>query len=281
MDRTGQVASAFVAARAAAQGLAQWPGALPATLEEAYALQRQTQLLWDEAAGGVKVGRVLNEWTQRLGVDRFIGPVDSTAIRIAPDAGEAIFPVISGGTALLECEIVVVLGTDAPDGTALGGAPLSVEAALKLIGGMNIGIEVAGSPMVDINTLGPLASIACFGNNNGAIVGRDIRDWRHLDLTSLACTAWIDGAIVGQGDTARLPGGIGAALAFACTQAARISAPLRRGDIVCTGALTGMHPIAAGQRAKVDFGALGSIQCIAVEQGARGKTKQDGKCTGW
>jgi 2-keto-4-pentenoate hydratase len=30
--------------------------------------------------------------------------------------------------------------------------------------------------------------------------------------------------------------------------------PAESGDIVCTGALTGMHPLAAGQRARADFG---------------------------
>jgi 2-keto-4-pentenoate hydratase len=41
---------------------------------------------------------------------------------------------------------------------------------------------------------------------------------------------------------------------------------LREGQIVCTGALTGMHPIAAGQRAEADFGALGVVRCHAVAQ---------------
>jgi 2-keto-4-pentenoate hydratase len=41
---------------------------------------------------------------------------------------------------------------------------------------------------------------------------------------------------------------------------------LKAGDIVCTGALTGMHPITVGQRARADFGALGQVECLAVAQ---------------
>jgi 2-keto-4-pentenoate hydratase len=69
--------------------------------------------------------------------------------------------------------------------------------------------------VADINALGPLASIACFGNNNGAILGPRIAAWHAMDLDALPCTARIDGLAVGQGDTSRLPGGIWAALAFA------------------------------------------------------------------
>ncbi|WP_068085306.1 2-keto-4-pentenoate hydratase [Novosphingobium rosa] len=255
-------AEAFARARRTAAGLAAWPGDFPETLEDAYAQQQAVASAWGRPSGGVKVGRVLGEWAERFGVNRFSGPIDADAIRQADE--EAIFPVIAGGTALLECEIVAVLGQDAPDGA------ISPEQARDLVAGLHVGIEVAGSPMADINALGPLASIACFGNNNGALLGPAIADWRALDLSALGCIARIDGAVVGQGDTSRLPGGIWAALAFAATQGAALGQPLREGQIVCTGALTGMHPIAAGQRAEADFGALGVVRCHAVAQAPHG-----------
>lgn len=253
-------ALAFARARRASAGLATWPGAFPQTLEAAYALQLATQAAWSKPSGGVKVGRVLGEAAAQFGVDRFTGPVDADAIQPVGEGQEAFFPVIPGGTALLECEIIAVLGTDAP------AAPIDADAARALVERLHIGIEVAGSPLADINALGPLASIACFGNNNGAMLGPAIAGWQTLDLSALACAARIDGAEVGRGDTARLPGGLWTALAFAATQAAHLGQPLRRGDIVCTGALTGMHPIAAGQSAQADFGALGTINCRAVAQ---------------
>jgi 2-keto-4-pentenoate hydratase len=138
--------------------------------------------------------------------------------------------------------------------------------ARAMVADLHVGIEIAGSPVADINALGPLASIACFGNNNGAILGPRIAAWHAMDLDALPCTARIDGLAVGQGDTSRLPGGIWAALAFAVEQQARIGQALRKGDIVCTGALTGMHPIAAGQSAEADFGPLGIVRCRAAAQ---------------
>lgn len=261
MSWAAETVRAFVQARRAAQGLERWPGTLPQELDEAYALQTGVQAAWGRPVGGVKVGRVLGEWAQRFGVDRFTGPICAETIQ-QPAPGEvARFPVIAGGTALLECEIIAVLGRDAPD-----DASISPEAARDLVASLHIGIEVAGSPVADINALGPLASVACFGNNNGAILGPPIPFWQTLDLASLHCVARIDGQEVGRGDTTRLPGGIWAALAIACAQQARLGKPLRAGDIVCTGALTGMHPIAVGQRAQADFGPLGQVDCLAVAQ---------------
>lgn len=256
------VATAFADARRAAGGLAAWPGAVPQTLEEAYDLQAEAQAAWGQRSGGVKVGRVLGEWALRLGVDRFTGPIDAAAIHRADDGAIAPFPVIAGGTALLECEIVAVLGQDAPDSGWLGDGGLSPEQARGLVDRLHIGIEVAGSPLADINALGPLASVACFGNNNGAILGPALPE--DVDVGAIGCVARLDGIVVGQGGTSRLPGGIWAAVAFACTQSARIGQPLRAGDIICTGALTGMHPIAPGQRGEADFGPLGTVLCAGM-----------------
>ncbi|WP_206243612.1 2-keto-4-pentenoate hydratase [Novosphingobium terrae] len=256
-----EAARAFVAARRAAQGLERWPGDLPQELDDAYALQSEVQAAWGKPTGGVKVGRVLGAWAERFGVDRFAGPICAATIRQAVAGEVAPFPVIAGGTALLECEVIAMLGRDAPDDTGI-----SSEAARGLVASLHIGIEIAGSPMADINALGPLASVACFGNNNGVIIGPPIAYWQMLDLASLHCVARIDGEEAGRGDTARLPGGIWTALTFACAQQARLGRPLKAGDIVCTGALTGMHPLAVGQRAQADFGPLGQVDCLAVAQ---------------
>ena len=262
MSAARETAHAFVAARRAGCGLAEWPGDLPQDMDAAYAVQAAVQACWGRPVGGVKVGRVLGEWAERFSVDRFVGPICAETIQHPAPGQTARFPVIAGGTALLECEVIAVLGRDAPDDTAI-----TPEAARDLVASLHIGIEIAGSPMADINALGPLASIACFGNNNGAIVGPPIAAWQTRDLGALGCVARIDGQDVGRGDTSRLPGGLWAALAFACNRQA-LGTPLKAGDIVCTGALTGMHPLAAGQRARADFGPLGQVECLAVPQAA-------------
>ena len=45
---------------------------------------------------------------------------------------------------------------------------------------------------------------------------------------------------------------------------ARIGQPLRRGMQVTTGAVTGVHPIRAGQSAKIEMAGLPAIECRAA-----------------
>jgi 2-keto-4-pentenoate hydratase len=54
-----------------------------------------------------------------------------------------------------------------------------------------------------------------------------------------------------------------AALVFALGVSAGRGRPLKAGQLVSTGAATGVHEIAIGQRACADFGALGKIICEA------------------
>ena len=55
-----------------------------------------------------------------------------------------------------------------------------------------------------------------------------------------------------------------AALRFALVRCARRGMPLRAGQLVSTGAATGIHDIRAGQRARVTFDAIGEIAVVAT-----------------
>lgn len=255
-------AEQLVAARSRARGLPAWPGPFPATLDEAYAVQAAASALWCETRGdtlaGVKVGRILGEQAITWGADRFIGPMFAGSVQSAQPGADAVLPVIAGGSAALECEIVMVLGQDAP----AGRESLDPAALRAMVAACHIGIEVAGNPVADIGALGPLASVAAFGNNMGLLLGPAIPGWESLDLDALPCEAIIDGAVVGAGSGAKLPGGVWTALAFAFQAAADRGIALRRGALISTGAVTGVHVMAAGQSGLADFGALGSLPFV-------------------
>ncbi len=130
---------------------------------------------------------------------------------------------------------------------------------------MHIGIETARaarSPL--INELGPTVVITDFGNNAGLILGPRVADWRARADTSLTCESFIEGKSVGKGAASDLPGGPVEALRFLLEHCARRGRPLNAGMLISTGAATGIHDIAAGERARVDFGTLGAIECVAV-----------------
>src|SRR5207253_4170986 len=168
------------------------------------------------------------------------------------------FPVFNGGFAAVEGEFLMRLGKDAP----AARSDWTAEAASELVDAMFIGIETAGSPLATINELGPTVVASDFGNNAGLILGPEILDWR-LRAEELACETFVDGVSVGRGRAADLPGGPAGALAFLLNNLAVRGRPARSGDLISTGAVTGIHDIRAGQSARVDFGAFGDILCQA------------------
>jgi 2-keto-4-pentenoate hydratase len=255
-----QVAESFVGARRRGAAIEGFPGgSIPTSLEEAYRIQDVAIGLWPDRLRGWKVGRIADGDAGRLGADRLVGPIFDRAVWQADGVQPVRFPVFEGGFAAVEAEYVAVVGADADPAKP----SYTVEEAAALIGALHVGIETAGSPLATINQLGPTVVVSDFGNNAGLIVGPEIAGWRDGDIADLRCETFIDGERVGTGGAANLPGGPVAAFKFALEVAARRGRPLRRGDLVSTGATTGIHDIVAGQTAHVRFSDGTRLDCIA------------------
>lgn len=254
------IAERFVAARLAAVRLDAFPGQIPPDLDAAYACQDAAISLWPDTVAGWKVGWIGIDWQRRLGEERLVGPIFRSRIVAAMPGQVVDLPVISGGFSAVEAEFVVRIGRDAPPGKTAWTA----EEASGWVGALHIGVESAGSPLASINELGPCVVVADFGNNAGLIVGPEIPEHLARDTRTLTCETLIDGELVGSGSAASLHGGPLAALAFALGRCAGRGRPLRAGDLVTTGAASGIHLINIGQDATVRFGSHGELRCRAV-----------------
>jgi 2-keto-4-pentenoate hydratase len=209
---------------------------------------------------GWKVGRIEPPWADRLGEDRLVGPIFAQAIQAA-GSGECVeFPVFEGGFAAVEAEFVFRLLQDAPREKDSWTA----EEAAQLPCALHVGIETAGSPLAAINDLGPLVVVCDFGNNAGLLLGPEISDWRERSFASLQCETFIAERSVGHGGALSLPGGPLAALAFALRRCATRGHPLKAGQVVSTGATTGIHDIRSGEQVRVRFDGLTELRCRAV-----------------
>jgi len=254
------IARRLVDARRQAQALPDYPGSVPAGLDEGYACQDAAIALWDRPVAGWKVGKIAADWEAMLGEERLVGPIFEGAVQSPQPDEPATFAVITGGFAAVEAEFVFRIARDAaPDKTQYTAAE-----AADLVEALHVGIELAGSPLPLINVLGPPVVVSDFGNNAGLVLGAEITGWQHRAADELSCETFIDGHLVGEGGAASIAGGLLAALAFALSRCASRGYPLKRGMLVTTGAATGIHDIVAGQRSRVSFGQWGEIHCNAV-----------------
>jgi 2-keto-4-pentenoate hydratase len=253
-----KAARQLVAARLAGRALANFPGPLPPDMAAGYACQDAALSLWPDEVAGWKVGRIDEGLQAELGAARVMGPVFRRHLWPAGETPTPL-PVIAGGFAAVEAEYVYRIGEDAPahrTSWAPSDAVMMVEEAL-------VGVEFAGSPLASINILGPRVVAADFGNNAGLILGPAIPDWRGRTPAWPPCEVRIDGELVGRGASSAVPGGPEAALAFLMGACAERGRPLRRGQLVTTGAISGVHDIRPGQHARIVFEGLGEIGCRA------------------
>lgn len=251
-------ASAFVEARLAGRSLPAYPGTMPASLEEAYAIQSEAISAWPDRVAGWKVGRINSPWNEACGTDRLAGPIFRGQIIHASETPDPIY-LFSGGFGAIEGEIVIEAGADAPSGKLVW----SLEDAWNLAGSVRLGAEIASSPYSGINDHGPLVTISDFGNNNGLILGEEIMSWRNSHPKSWVLSTRIDGAEVGVADASAIPGGPMESFRALLEICAQRGMPLRRGMYVSTGAVTGVHPIRAGQSATICMTGARSIECRA------------------
>lgn len=251
------IALAFVAARTSGHALQAYPGRQPASLDAAYALQDEAITAWPDRIAGWKLGRINAPHDAHFGAGRLAGPIFSRNVWTAGPAPSR-FGVIDGGFAAVEAEYVLELGETAEmrDGW-------TADTVKPLVGRVFTGVEIAGSPFAGINDHGPAVTASDFGNNAGLILGAEIPDWQD-SLASLVCTMSIGGVTIGEGGAATIPGGPLDSLAFLLNLLHRRGRRLQAGDLISTGAATGVHDIAAGQLATADFGHHGRIHCLAT-----------------
>ncbi len=257
---TRAIAEQFVRARLRAEALSAFPNGVPDTLDAAYETQDCAIAMWPDRIAGWKVGRIDPPWSDGLGEDRLVGPIFRHGIRAATAGKIVDFPVFAGGFAAVEAEFVFRLTAAAPPDRVTWSA----EEAAQLAGTLHVGIETAGSPLSVINDMGPLVVVCDFGNNAGLVLGPEIADWRARSLASLSCETFIEGQSVGRGGALSLPGGPLAALAFALRRCAERGRPLAAGDLVSTGATTGIHDIRSGENVHVRFDGVAELRCRAV-----------------
>jgi len=224
-----------------------------ATRDEAYAIQAAaviasglTPLGWKVAATSEAAQQLLNMGGPSLGPVFAEHLLDSPATVVArPDQ--------STGT---ECEFAFVMGQDLD-----ADADVDLQTVTDAIDHALVAVEVVGCRFEGgIADAGALLCISDFSFGAGLVRGPVVADWRTVDFAAATARAILNGTEVAAGTGAAVLGDPLEALHWAAGEAARIGSPLRAGDIVTTGTMTGATPVKPGDHFTGDFGPFGTVE---------------------
>jgi 2-keto-4-pentenoate hydratase len=255
------VAAELVAARRAGRSLTEFPGVVPASMAEAYQIQELAMSRWQDSLVGWKIGYIPADRRAPGDPDRLVGPIWRQQYHLSEErVSAAEVGIFVAGFAAVEAELVIRLGQDLPARDAGGW---TAQAASDLEQHLLVGVEVASSPIPEINSLGPTVIAADFGNNNGLVLGSVLADRPGGAPVQLAC--YVDGQLLGEGSAENLPGGIHHGLATALNILASRGRAVRAGTVFATGAITGIHPIGPGQHCRVEVRDGPSVELRTVD----------------
>ena len=254
-DNAERIARAFTSARRAGVALPDFPGRFPDSLAQAYAVQERAIALSDAPIAGWKVGKISPPFD---GVDRLAGPI--FADHVVQASEDLAMPIFADGFGAAEAEFLLRIGS-APDP---GKTRFTIEEATALIDAVHVGIEIASSPFPGINDHGPTVTVSDFGNNNGLIVGAAIEDWRNVNLDAWPVELWINDALIGSATTATMLDGPFGAARFLFELLAARGIPVEAGQWISTGAVTGVHPVAVGDRVRARFDGRLAVESMIV-----------------
>ncbi|MXO90366.1 2-keto-4-pentenoate hydratase [Pontixanthobacter aquaemixtae] len=251
-SEAGEIAHAFVDARQSWKPISNYPGSPPVDLASAYSIQDKAISIWNRPIGGWKVGKINVPASDSLGANRLIGPVFEDAIQRENNEGN-VFRIFEGGFAAVEAEFMLRLD---PKDAAL---PRDRDEAMDWVDEVCIGIEVASSPYAKINQDGPCVTVSDHGNNAGLLIGKrvDRTVWDTLDDVDISLD--IDGREVGKATTSTMLDGPFGAVCFLLRNLAQRGIKPQAGWWISSGAITGVHEIAAGAIALARFKDIGEI----------------------
>ena len=229
------------------------------SVDDAYDVQRGIEALAAMPRSGWKVGATSRDAQRSLGAD---GPV--TAPMFAPFCFEtpatvAVFPDQSSS---VECEFAFRFSRDLPprpDDYSLSEVVEAVDSLLPAI-------EVVGGRFEDgLGRIGHARLVADMSAHTAFVSGREVVDWRDVDLESHRVDLFRNGRAVRTGSGSDVLGSPLRVLHWTANHLSRRGESIEAGHIVTTGTCTGILRVSHGDALVADFGVLGRVEARIVQ----------------
>ena len=230
------------------------PGGLkPSSPEKGYRIQEALLDLSPEPLCGFKIGATSAKVQQLIGVDGpFYGRVFETGCVRSPAA-------LTGARFLfrmIEPEFAFRLGA----GLAPRAKEYVRDEVAHAVACLYPAIEVINSGLHDWINQGAPSIIADNGAHGALILGKEITEWRSLDLAAQPVSLFVNGTFKGDGTGANCLGHPLNALTWLANMRSRQGKGIESGSVVTTGVVTPFEYIGARDEARADFGELGEVR---------------------
>jgi 2-oxopent-4-enoate/cis-2-oxohex-4-enoate hydratase len=226
------------------------------TLDDAYAVQRSYARLREEA-GDTVVGRKVAILSAKQQVEA--GTAEPLAgrmfesVRIA-DGGD--LARVAGATAVVECELAFVLGTD------LHGPGVSVDEVLAATAAIVPAFEIVERRFPDGATLPDRVAV---NHSAGFVLGSTTLTPADVDRIDTELSFELDGVVVSTGPLCGAMGDPALVVVWLVNHLATLGEHLRAGDIVLTGKIVPEVPATSARTFRaLCGGGLGTITVIGL-----------------
>ena len=254
------LASRLASARLTGAAIHPEASELPATLDDAYAIQRAVAALLGRDSDAWKVGSTSAEAQRKLGTTEPGAARVSARFRF--QSGDTV-PVYAAHDLWVEAEFALRLGADLPPREAA----YTKEEVADAIDGIAPALEIVGSRLAGgLSGAGRLMVTADGSANVALVTGDVVADWRGFDLPGHAVRLIRNGTQEGSGAGANALGDpVNVMLWIANHQRSRDG--LKAGEMVSTGTCTGLIRVAPGDALAGDFGDIGTVTARLKQAG--------------
>ncbi len=218
----------------------------------AYRVQEQAAAETGLTRAGWKVAATSQEAQGLLAVSQpIIGPVFKECLF----DGKSPIKTVPAQAVAIECEFAFVMAKDLP------ATAVDRDAVLAAVDYAAPSIEVVGTRFAgSFKGAGELVCISDYAFNVGLVLGQPIPGWRNVDLKTAGAALTLNGKEIMKGVGAAVLGDPVTALVWAANEAAGIGRPLKAGDVITTGTMTGATLVHPGDAAVADYGPYGKFE---------------------
>lgn len=243
-NRTETLADRLVEAYRTGNRLQADPATGPADIDQAYAVQRE---VWRRLAGDVRP-KAWKVGAASIHATPIAAPVLPARLALGPARfAHTLFTEVG-----IEAEIALCFGRALPARETLYG----LDEILPAIATAHVAMEVVDTRLADADAAGPHWRLADSLLNGALVIGDAIADWRGIDWRNRDLQVSLDGRSLGE-RSARPP----LDNLFHCLPWwLNHVGGARPGDLVTTGAWTGMHPAGEASLMAVSFTGLGKAE---------------------